>query len=708
MKTLSPVLKVLLVWSCLLLGYLYVESQGVSPRHHRFYQSQLARLEALDARFDQNVLRIDAGLMQSYDPLVRDRLETERVHALVVEPPAYFAEEDRARYRATLERCMEASRAKQERVERFKTTHAAARNSLLYLPIASRALLDGLDGQDGMALSQREQLRDHVSRIVEFVASPGTTQRRAAEAAVLELRALVAAPPGRVDVALLEAVATHAANVLERKPPLTALVRRIVDSPTGRRLEALHDVFRSGHSAAVERADRFQVALYGVAAAMVILVVFILRRLDAARSALRALSENLERRVEERTADLARTRDQLEELNEDLSSSYEQLDANRREQLELRDKFLSHVSHELRTPLAAVHQFVSLILDEVAGPVPDQQREYLEITMRNADQLNRMIADLMEVTRARSGKLRIECHPMDVDGLVRDAAKTLEAKAAAAGIELAYAPTGDAPPAYADPVRVRQVLSNLIENAIKFTPEGGRIEIGLDHDPDASTLVVSVRDTGCGIPPDSLDRVFDQLHQEGEAEIRSRKGLGLGLAICRELVERQAGRIWVESELGEGSTFFFSLRAFRLVELIEDVLLGDAGLRAESAVVRVAVRPSDPGNLTEAIRRDVRHTLRGLVYRESDVVLPLLDWRADREDFWILADSGANGAEAIRARIHEKLTPRAEADAYHFSIEARVFELSDPREPDFEKQVEAIANHIQDRTGAEEERWLTT
>jgi len=243
-----------------------------------------------------------------------------------------------------------------------------------------------------------------------------------------------------------------------------------------------------------------------------------------------------------------------------------ELEAARRRESEMKDAFLSHVSHELRSPLTSIHQFVTILLDGLAGPLASEQREYLHIVLRNAEQLRAMIGDLLDVTRAGTGKLGVALGPVALPELIAQTVQAFGPSAAGKNVSLAADPVGAGVRACvrADAGRVRQVLVNLIENALKFTPGGGVIRIGLDMTPAEPGFVrVSVRDTGCGIAPDAQRRLFERLYQVPGATDVSRKGLGLGLYLCRELVAAHGGALAVESAPGRGSTFSFTLPVFQ-------------------------------------------------------------------------------------------------------------------------------------------------
>ena len=232
----------------------------------------------------------------------------------------------------------------------------------------------------------------------------------------------------------------------------------------------------------------------------------------------------------------------------------------RQQEVELKDRLLSHVSHELRSPLTAIYQFVTLLLDGLAGEMTPQQQEYLSIVLRNVKQLQAMVQDLLDCSRTDSGQLHLDLQWHSIAPLVEETLSTLKPVAAAKSIDLIATLPEDLPPVYVDPVRLQQVLRNLLENGIKFTPPSGRISVGAHYpadDPDV--LCLTVTDTGCGIRPEDTTRIFERLSQATNTIDADRQGLGLGLYICREIITRHGGRIWVDSQVGQGSTFYVTV-----------------------------------------------------------------------------------------------------------------------------------------------------
>lgn len=220
------------------------------------------------------------------------------------------------------------------------------------------------------------------------------------------------------------------------------------------------------------------------------------------------------------------------------------------------------VSHELKTPLTSAREFVSLVLEGLAGPVNDTQLEYLQIAQESCDQMRTCINDMLDVTRLETGKLRIELQQSSPVQLVERTVLMFQPVAQQKRIDL-QAQIGTAiPEILMDETRLAQVLRNLISNALKFTPEGGRITVALNAVATPVFAVqLTVSDTGRGIPREHLGRIFDRLYQVREDDTHSRMGLGLGLFICHELVQMHQGRIAVQSEVGKGSAFQVTLPA---------------------------------------------------------------------------------------------------------------------------------------------------
>jgi PAS domain S-box-containing protein len=218
-----------------------------------------------------------------------------------------------------------------------------------------------------------------------------------------------------------------------------------------------------------------------------------------------------------------------------------------------RDDILAVVAHDLRNPLNTVSMAIGLMLETT--PVERiQERRQQEIVRRAADRMNRMIQDLLDVKRMESGHLTIDLKPEAVDALVNDTLEMLRPIATGSSIIMEARIADDLPQVLADSARMQQVLSNLVGNAVKFTPRQGRIIVSAER--FEGEVRFAVIDTGAGIPPEQVPHIFGRFWQ---AKSSDRRGIGLGLAIAKGIVEAHSGRIWVETQVGLGSTFYFTL-----------------------------------------------------------------------------------------------------------------------------------------------------
>jgi signal transduction histidine kinase len=223
----------------------------------------------------------------------------------------------------------------------------------------------------------------------------------------------------------------------------------------------------------------------------------------------------------------------------------------------LKSDFLASVSHELRTPLHTIIGFSELLDEESSGPLNDEQKRFVGHVRRDSEHLLALINDVLDLSRIEAGGLQLHSEVLELPGLISEVVKAIKPIAEAKGVSLLLASNADIKVS-ADSLRIRQVLYNLLTNAIKFTPGGGTISVGT-RITDAQAVEVTVADTGIGIAHDQQGQIFQRFYQVGVTTQGVREGTGLGLAICKQLVEMHGGKIWVESQPGEGSQFHFTL-----------------------------------------------------------------------------------------------------------------------------------------------------
>jgi two-component system phosphate regulon sensor histidine kinase PhoR len=227
-----------------------------------------------------------------------------------------------------------------------------------------------------------------------------------------------------------------------------------------------------------------------------------------------------------------------------------------RELDEMRDDFFSIISHDLRTPLSSIQGFARLLLDDQV-PEEETRREFLGLIDRETERLGQMVNNLLDISRLEAGKLTLKRELLQLADILREATSKLQGMARGKHIKLGSDIPADLPIIAGDDGWLEQVATNLIGNAIKFTPSGGQIMVSARRSGDE--VVAEVRDTGIGIPADLLERIFDKYYRVPGASGEQVEGTGLGLHIAKRIVEAHSGRIWAESTLGQGSVFRFTL-----------------------------------------------------------------------------------------------------------------------------------------------------
>jgi signal transduction histidine kinase len=334
------------------------------------------------------------------------------------------------------------------------------------------------------------------------------------------------------------------------------------------------------------------------------------------------------------------------------------LEISQKQQLEFKNRFLSHVSHELRTPLTCIHQYVSLLVDGLAGPLSPDQIDHLNTIQKSVNQLHAMIRDLLEATRAEGGKMRIEPRCVALGELVQQTIAMMRPMANEKKIGLEIGLDQRLPLAHADPDRVLEVLINLVDNAIKFTPAEGSVMVQASMvDADPGYAYISVSDTGRGIGPEAKALIFERLYQDPDSVDDHRAGLGLGLFISREIVRLHGGRIWVSSELGQGCTFIFTIPIYSLATLLTPVVIHQEPLRPAFALVKVELTPlsSPPRGNWKDTRRQCLEILQRCVYLDKDLVLPPMGTSGTTETFFVVASVDMQRSGNMTARLREQL-----------------------------------------------------
>jgi two-component system sensor histidine kinase/response regulator len=363
---------------------------------------------------------------------------------------------------------------------------------------------------------------------------------------------------------------------------------------------------------------------------------------------LRALSE-AEEKKERKLAE-----EQLKEYASELERANQEL----KRVDEIKSEFVSIASHELRTPLASIKNAVQLILRGKTGEINENQAKFLQMAERNIDRLTSLLNNLLDLSRIESGKVLVNFEEIGLRGTIEFTLSSFKPQADAKSVKLMMDVPADLPSVYGDREKLEQILTNLIGNAIKFTPEGGEITVSAKPFHENKNIVaISVRDSGIGIPEDELEKVFEKFHQVEGSLTRTVTGTGLGLAITKGLVEASHGSIWVESEIGKGSTFTFTLpisegekRDLRFRSILDREF--QRAQENHLPLTLFLIEVLDARNeVKNALLNQLEEGLNQRLYRRSDILLR----HGEGKTLAVLCEADLKGAEVIRRRIEEEL-----------------------------------------------------
>lgn len=342
----------------------------------------------------------------------------------------------------------------------------------------------------------------------------------------------------------------------------------------------------------------------------------------------------------------------------------------------LKDDFINTVSHELRTPLSITKEAISLVLEKIPGEINAQQAEILNIARNNIERLARIINELLDVSKMEAGKIELQKEEVDLQAIAQATTAAFEAKAKEKGLDLRLDLPEGKTLIWADEDKLTQIFMNLVDNAIKFTPQGF-IKIFVEE--KEREVLCSVQDTGIGIPADDLSKIFDKFTQFGRKDGPGEKGTGLGLSIVKGLVSLHGGQIWVESELARGTTVSFSLPKLSFEERLKECLsimiresvekkgtfsviifsLANWGMLRQESEERASLALAE---MTSLLKRSLR--------RRGDSVMA-----QDGRFFLMLPETKKKDAPLVLERMKEILNHHIHSDTWlreKISLEAKV------------------------------------
>jgi signal transduction histidine kinase len=330
-----------------------------------------------------------------------------------------------------------------------------------------------------------------------------------------------------------------------------------------------------------------------------------------------------------------------------------------------KDDFVAIVSHELRTPLATISNVLSNALAGVFGELSDEARAEFKIGHMNAKRLANVVSNLLDMSTIRAGRVSLEKSQVDMPGLIHSVTESLKAKAREKGVTLETSHDPHLGLVFCDPEMIVRVITNLVGNAIKFTEDGGTISIAVNN--GLEDIQISVSDTGDGIAAENQTRIFERFQQVDRTYGTGERGTGLGLAISKELVELHGGKLLVESALGDGSTFSFTLPVYSPQELLGEAVNTEFNLCHQSDYLSLivfafdqvefeALQATSPVEEWKRLLGEVETVIRQVGRSLSDTVIQYGDGRM----IIFLRDTPKSGATAVRDRMAAALEPYEE------------------------------------------------
>ncbi|NQU73911.1 MAG: diguanylate cyclase [Candidatus Omnitrophica bacterium] len=353
--------------------------------------------------------------------------------------------------------------------------------------------------------------------------------------------------------------------------------------------------------------------------------------------------------------DSAKLKKELEEK----SRQIEKVQKNCDKLLKVKDEFISVVSHELRTPLSIIKEGVNLTLDEVGGKINPKQKQYLSVARGSIERLSNLINDLLDISKIEAKKVSLRKSLVNLEAFVKNAISPFKEIAKDKKISVGYKAQGEGMSIFIDIDKMAQVLNNLVSNALKFTKKNGRVHIVAQEGPN--NFQISVCDTGTGISKQNSGKLFDKFIQVGRTYGPGEKGTGLGLTISKALIELHGGRIWVESTLGKGSKFHFTIPKSSFEEVFRGYVK-DGIRESQDRDAPFSILVAHIDNFEDLKKRhgpikahhflgEVADVVKETLRRATDVLL-----RDSTECVVLLPDTDKNGVAFIEKRIRKAMT----------------------------------------------------
>ncbi len=543
------------------LTFLYIQVQKHNIHHHQQRVLILQKLKHWETTLNQDILRVQMGLLAHYDTLRVSMIQLRDGLNILKQGPLALTHLDVPAFQTQLQFYDQQLQEKEQQLQQFKTQHSTLRNSLLFFPLAMENVRRVMDIHDTSRFL-KQKADEILKQMLLYIDRPDLSRKVSLTSLTQDFNNQKSGVVDKVRQEM-DSVLAHASIILEHQERVSVLARSVIISGSEQGLLHLtHDYVMYQETLARIR-EKYLMGMYLLGIMLIGYVAFLFVRLQYSAQRLDKANSDLEQRVTERTKKLALVVKDLEhEVCERVRTEEELALArdNALAAMEAKSEFLATMSHEIRTPMNGVIGMTSLLLET---PLSSDQQHYAEIVRSSGEVLLTVINDILDFSKIESGKLEVETINFDLRVAVEETLELFAERAVAQKIELVGWVFEDVPTALqGDPGRLRQILMNLIGNAIKFTDNGDvSIQVlRVEENQDEVEVRFEITDTGIGIAPESLKRLFQPFSQADSSTTRKYGGTGLGLAISKQLVELMDGTIGVNTIPEQGSQFWFTVK----------------------------------------------------------------------------------------------------------------------------------------------------